>query len=74
MRPYRQGEICQSVLSRRRANACVARRSPLTRFATVLEVVWAPAMKQSLGCYRLWASMTTIVGMAMSAGLLSWSM
>ncbi|WP_246789553.1 SMR family transporter [Acetobacter nitrogenifigens] len=46
----------------------------MTRFATVLEVVWAPAMKQSLGCYRLWASMTTIVGMAMSAGLLSWSM
>jgi quaternary ammonium compound-resistance protein SugE len=42
--------------------------------AGLLEVVWATAMKQSQGFSRLWPSVITIVAMAVSFGLLSWSM
>jgi quaternary ammonium compound-resistance protein SugE len=42
--------------------------------AGLLEVVWAFAMKQSVGFTRLWPSVVTIVAMILSFGLLSWSM
>lgn len=42
--------------------------------AGLLEVVWAFAMKQSVGFSRLWPSVVTIVAMILSFGLLSWSM
>lgn len=42
--------------------------------AGVFEVVWAFTMKQSEGFTRLWPSAITFVAMAMSFGLLSWSM
>lgn len=42
--------------------------------AGLLEVVWAFAMKRSDGFTRLWPSFVTLVAMAMSFGLLSWSM
>jgi len=42
--------------------------------AGLLEVVWAFAMKRSDGFTRLWPSLVTLVAMAMSFGLLSWSM
>jgi quaternary ammonium compound-resistance protein SugE len=42
--------------------------------AGILEVVWAAAMKQSVGFSRLWPSVITIVGMVISFALLSWSM
>jgi quaternary ammonium compound-resistance protein SugE len=42
--------------------------------AGLLEVVWAFTMKQSAGFTRLWPSVITLVAMAVSFGLLSWSM
>ena len=42
--------------------------------AGVLEVIWAFAMKQSMGFTRLWPSIITLVAMIASFGLLSWSM
>lgn len=42
--------------------------------AGLLEVVWAFAMKQSVGFTRPWPSVVTIVAMILSFGLLSWSM
>ena len=42
--------------------------------AGVLEVVWAFSMKQSEGFSRLWPSLVTLVTMAVSFALLSWSM
>jgi len=42
--------------------------------AGLFEVVWATAMKQSHGFSRLWPSVVTLVGMAISFALLSWSM
>lgn len=42
--------------------------------AGLLEVVWAFAMKQSEGFTRLWPSLVTLAAMAVSFGLLSWSM
>lgn len=42
--------------------------------AGLFEIVWAGAMKQSLGFSRLWPSVVTMAGMAVSFGLLSWSM
>ena len=42
--------------------------------AGLLEVVWATAMKQSLGFSRLVPSIVTIAGMLGSVALLSWSM
>jgi quaternary ammonium compound-resistance protein SugE len=42
--------------------------------AGLLEVVWATAMKQSLGFTRLAPSIVTIVGMIASFALLSWAM
>ncbi len=42
--------------------------------AGLLEVVWAFAMKQSVGFTRLWPSVVTIGAMILSFGLLSWSM
>lgn len=42
--------------------------------AGLFEVLWAFAMKQSDGFTRLWPSVTTFVAMAISFGLLSWSM
>ncbi len=42
--------------------------------AGLLEVVWATAMKQSLGFSRLVPSIVTIAGMLGSIALLSWSM
>jgi quaternary ammonium compound-resistance protein SugE len=42
--------------------------------AGLLEVVWAFTMKQSAGFTRLWPSVITLVAMAISFGLLSWSM
>ena len=42
--------------------------------AGLLEVVWAFSMKQSDNFSRLWPSIVTIAAMAMSFGLLSWSM
>ncbi|UZK68847.1 quaternary ammonium compound efflux SMR transporter SugE [Sphingomonas sp. S1-29] len=42
--------------------------------AGLFEIVWATAMKQSHGFSRLWPSVVTIGGMAVSFALLSWSM
>ena len=42
--------------------------------AGLLEVVWAFSMKQSEGFTRLWPSVVTLAAMAVSFGLLSWSM
>ena len=42
--------------------------------AGCFEIVWATAMKQSHGFSRLWPSVVTLVGMAISFALLSWSM
>lgn len=42
--------------------------------AGLLEVIWAFSMKQSEGFTRLWPSLVTLVAMAFSFGLLSWSM
>jgi len=42
--------------------------------AGVFEVIWAFAMKQSMGFTRLWPSIITLVAMIASFGLLSWSM
>ncbi len=42
--------------------------------AGLLEVVWAFTMKQSEGFTRLWPSVITLAAMAVSFGLLSWSM
>lgn len=42
--------------------------------AGMFEVIWAAAMKQSHGFSRLWPSVITIGGMAISFGLLSYSM
>jgi quaternary ammonium compound-resistance protein SugE len=42
--------------------------------AGLLEVVWAYAMKLSDGFSRLGPSIATLVAMAASVGLLSWSM
>lgn len=42
--------------------------------AGLFEVVWAFAMKQSAGFTRLWPTLVTLVTMAISFGLLSWSM
>lgn len=43
-------------------------------FAGLFEIVWATAMKQSDGFTRLGATVTMIVAMALSFGLLAWSM
>ena len=42
--------------------------------AGLLEIVWAYFMKQSHGFTRLWPSVATIAFMAVSFGLLSYSM
>ena len=42
--------------------------------AGLLEVVWAFSMKRSEGFTHLVPSIVTLVAMAMSVGLLSWSM
>jgi quaternary ammonium compound-resistance protein SugE len=42
--------------------------------AGLLEVVWAYTMKLSEGFTRLWPSIITFAAMAVSFGLLSWSM
>lgn len=42
--------------------------------AGLLEIVWAYFMKQSSGFTRLWPSVATIAFMAVSFGLLSFSM
>ena len=42
--------------------------------AGLFEVVWAFAMKQSEGFTRLWPTVITFIAMAVSFGLLSWSM
>lgn len=42
--------------------------------AGLLEVVWAFSMKQSEGFSRFWPSVVTLMAMAVSFGLLSWSM
>lgn len=42
--------------------------------AGILEVVWATAMKYSEGFTKLWPSVLTLVGMAVSFGLLSLAM
>lgn len=42
--------------------------------AGLFEVLWAFTMKQSAGFTRLWPSIITFVAMAISFGLLSWSM
>lgn len=43
-------------------------------FAGLFEIVWATAMKQSDGFTRLWPTVTMIVAMLLSFGLLAWSM
>ena len=43
-------------------------------FAGLFEIVWATAMKQSEGFTRFWPTVTMIVGMILSFGLLAWSM
>jgi len=43
-------------------------------FAGLFEIVWATAMKQSLGFSRLWPSIITVIGMIVSCGLLAWAM
>ena len=42
--------------------------------AGLFEVVWAFTMKQSGGFTRLWPSVVTLAAMAVSFGLLAWSM
>ncbi len=42
--------------------------------AGLFEIVWAFAMKQSHGFTRLWPSLVTAGAMALSVGLLAWSM
>lgn len=42
--------------------------------AGLLEIVWAYAMKQSMGFTRLWPSIITLVTMLLSFGCLSWAM
>ncbi|RIA45818.1 quaternary ammonium compound-resistance protein SugE [Hephaestia caeni] len=42
--------------------------------AGLFEIVWAFAMKQSHGFTRLWPSLVTVGAMALSVGLLAWSM
>ena len=42
--------------------------------AGLFEVVWAFAMKQSHGFTRLWPTLVTAGAMALSVGLLAWSM
>ncbi|RAI59565.1 quaternary ammonium compound efflux SMR transporter SugE [Roseicella frigidaeris] len=42
--------------------------------AGLFEVVWAFTMKQSGGFTRLWPSVVTLLAMAVSFGLLAWSM
>src|SRR3546814_13224519 len=42
--------------------------------AGLVEIVWAFAMKQSHGFTRLWPSLVTAGAMALSVGLLAWSM
>ena len=42
--------------------------------AGVFEIVWATAMKQSAGFTKLWPTVTMLVGMLLSFGLLAWSM
>ena len=42
--------------------------------AGLFEVVWAFTMKQSEGFTRLWPTLITFGAMAVSFGLLSWSM
>ncbi len=42
--------------------------------AGLLEVIWAFSMKQSDGFTRVWPSIVTLIAMAFSFGLLSWSM
>ena len=43
-------------------------------FAGLFEIVWATAMKQSEGFTRFWPTVTMVVGMILSFGLLAWSM
>ena len=42
--------------------------------AGLFEIVWATAMKQSDGFTRLWPTVTMVVTMLLSFGLLAWSM
>ena len=42
--------------------------------AGLFEIVWAFSMKQSEGFTRLWPTIITLAAMAVSFGLLSWSM
>ncbi len=42
--------------------------------AGIFEIVWATAMKQSEGFTRLWPTVTMVVAMILSFGLLAWSM
>jgi quaternary ammonium compound-resistance protein SugE len=42
--------------------------------AGLFEILWAFSMKQSEGFTRLWPSVVTLAGMAVSFALLSWSM
>lgn len=42
--------------------------------AGIFEVIWASTMKQSQGFTKLWPTVITFVTMAISFGLLSWSM
>jgi len=42
--------------------------------AGLLEIVWAFAMKQSIGFTRLWPSIITLAAMLLSFGCLAWAM
>lgn len=42
--------------------------------AGLFEVLWSSAMKQSLGFTRPWPSVVTVVGVAISFGMLAWAM
>ena len=42
--------------------------------AGIFEVIWASTMKQSQGFTKLWPTVITFFTMAISFGLLSWSM
>jgi len=42
--------------------------------AGLLEIVWAFAMKQSIGFTRLWPSIITLTAMLLSFGCLAWAM
>ncbi|MCM8731433.1 quaternary ammonium compound efflux SMR transporter SugE [Hephaestia sp. GCM10023244] len=42
--------------------------------AGLFEIVWAFAMKQSHGFTRLWPTLATAGAMALSVGMLAWSM